>query len=454
MASSRDTCRLFRTSQGRILVERPLRATKSQQAATQLLVVDLDGSVSVKPRREAYPVEPGSIASISEIFGIVGVLKLAFGNYLLTVSARSLAATLQSHKIYRIVNGNILAIGKGPQAALDKHQIPPPPPSSSSSSSAADLSRYLTDKELLHDISRLLNSGHLYYSPTYDITHSLQHNHILASGNKGSTVIDDRYWFNRQLSDSLINASGDATAWIMKTICGFAGTVDTRVPSTEPTLALTRMRPDIYKSYSITLLSRTSTRRIGTRYMRRGLDLDGNAANNVESEQITFPTDHSARKAISSYVQIRGSVPGLWSQELNLHYKPAVRMVDIDKDEAKRSITAHFNDLGKQYIDESGGREENGKMLLLNLLNDSGFEHRLTQAYEKAVGLYADPKKFVYEGFPVNTHCRGMNYRKMDLLVDRTKDILASINSFMADGDIPSLRNPASSPLKTVQTSP
>jgi len=40
---------------------------------------------------------------------------------------------------------------------------------------------------------------------TYDLTHSLQHSH-LALNEKGKTVIDDRYWFNKALSLRILDA--------------------------------------------------------------------------------------------------------------------------------------------------------------------------------------------------------------------------------------------------------
>ena len=49
---------------------------------------------------------------------------------------------------------------------------------------------------------------------------------------------------------------------------------------------------------------------LGTRYKRRGIDLDGYVANYVETEQIIeVAGDH-----IVSFVQTRGSIPVYWSQ--------------------------------------------------------------------------------------------------------------------------------------------
>ena len=45
--------------------------------------------------------------------GLVGILELSFGKYLLAISARTLAATLQSHKIWKITGLVTIPIGAG-----------------------------------------------------------------------------------------------------------------------------------------------------------------------------------------------------------------------------------------------------------------------------------------------------------------------------------------------------
>ncbi len=45
----------------------------------------------------------------------------------------------------------------------------------------------------------------------------------------------------------------------------------------------------------------------GTRYKRRGVDVDGNVANYVETEQILLYHHYAL-----SFLQVRGSVPVFW----------------------------------------------------------------------------------------------------------------------------------------------
>jgi len=59
--------------------------------------------------------------------------------------------------------------------------------------------------------------------------------------------------------------------------------------------------------YLMTLISRRSRFRAGTRYKKRGLDEDGHCANYVETEQIFTYGSHTV-----SFVCVRGSVPLFW----------------------------------------------------------------------------------------------------------------------------------------------
>lgn len=79
---------------------------------------------------------------------------------------------------------------------------------------------------------------------------------------------------------------------------------------------------------TLTLISRLSCRRAGTRFNSRGIDDDGNVANFVESETIYWspavlgqsePGSMEKTAGICfSYAQVRGSVPVFWEQAAGL----------------------------------------------------------------------------------------------------------------------------------------
>ena len=72
--------------------------------------------------------------------------------------------------------------------------------------------------------------------------------------------------------------------------------------------------------FTLLFISRRSRYRQGCRFTKRGLDDNGNAANFVETEQIVLFQDGR----LSSYVQIRGSMPFHWASPVLMKYDPVV----------------------------------------------------------------------------------------------------------------------------------
>ena len=90
----------------------------------------------------------------------------------------------------------------------------------------------------------------------------------------------------------------DCSRILTSAIRGFAGTV-TIPPSSSPLKAFKTNLPS-----HMTLISRLSCRRAGTRFNARGIDDDGNVANFVETETLLY---HPSTLCFS-YAQVRGSV--------------------------------------------------------------------------------------------------------------------------------------------------
>jgi hypothetical protein len=288
----------------------------------------------------------------------------------------------------------------------------------------------------LESIKAIINSGRLFYSTSYDLTHSLQHNYFSKVVKPTATIVDDRYFFNENLQNALIQANrdeNDTSPWICKMIAGFAGSIN---------IDLQDYTEGKKRTYQVVLISRVNHRRLGTRYVRRGLDSEGNAANNVETEQIAFNHDFLKDCSISSFVQMRGSVPSLWGQNLDLSYRPSLVLADTNKESVWAPIRNHFQDLKHQYIGEkqTGQGIDNGQIVCVNLLDDTGFEGPLTEIYEKTVRRFNDPK-FKYESFPMNKWCKKMNFTNMEILVDRVRLPMVNSGWFVAEGEVPSLHN-------------
>ena len=103
-------------------------------------------------------------------------------------------------------------------------------------------------------------------------------------------------------------------------------------------------------SLVISIVARRNRNYAGMRYLKRGITDDGNVANDVETEQILeeISTTWLDRPKISSFIQIRGSIPIYWYQyQTNFYAKPPINLnlSDIEFKATKR----HFASLLERY---------------------------------------------------------------------------------------------------------
>ena len=99
-----------------------------------------------------------------------------------------------------------------------------------------------------------------------------------------------------------------------------------------------------------TLISRRSRFCTGARYLKRGINKFGHVANEVESEHIlasSSPLDQNFIK-ISSFVQMRGSIPLFWK---NINITSLKPKFDYDPDLNKDYLASylHLSELQKRY---------------------------------------------------------------------------------------------------------
>ncbi|CAG8658489.1 7801_t:CDS:10, partial [Cetraspora pellucida] len=267
------------------------------------------------------------------------------------------------------------------------------------------------EKRYLSLVESLLKSGAYYFSYTYDLTHTLQRQEQLSdSASKPLWKrADDRFFWNRYLQSKLIdftvnNPDQDLSDFILPVIFGFV--------SIEPAKINNR---DIIFS----LISRRSRHRVGTRYFSRGIDAEGNVSNFNETEQIVLLDPAGNGHTITSlegkiklsYVQTRGSVPIYWAQVANIKYTPRLQIMDSpNKNEA---IRRHFDEQTRLY----------GRQILVNLVNNTGYEYPIGEAYEKAVKQLDDPR-LIYYHFDFHHECRKMQWDRIQILIDSIEEEL------------------------------
>jgi hypothetical protein len=165
------------------------------------------------------------------------------------------------------------------------------------------------------------------------------------------------------------------------------------------------------KPFLLTLISRRSVKRAGLRYLRRGIDEDGNTANSVETEQIlSDPLWDSSRKT-QSFVQIRGSVPIFFSQS-PYSFKP-VPQVHHSAGTNFQAFEKHFKHLSDRYgsIQVASLVEKHEPEAIVGDVYASNME-RLNEM------IGASGNHIGFEWFDFHAMCRGMKFENVSLLVD------------------------------------
>ncbi|KAI8810201.1 SacI homology domain-containing protein [Cladochytrium replicatum] len=455
--------KIVQTNDQRVIVDSPFKGS------TDVLVIT-PTKVSVADRGDIFPLADSDVTETIDAFGFIGVINLAFARYVLVATKRVLTATIQAHKVWKITGTAALFVG--PTEHSNDYDSKTDPTSLLSVVGASakivaaleakvvdeqGLAKIALDKELLDGLQKLLNSGNIFYCENYDLTMSVQHNLFdkCKEQKPAKTVLDDRYHLNRQLQSVLFQNEGCAiipafSPWEFKAILGFVGSIEVLIPLPDD------KNPEITVNhkYMVTLISRISTRRLGTRYVLRGLDMNGNAANSVEMEQIVFHNDFRTEKFMSSFVQVRGSAPAIWTQTLDLSYRPNMTIANTQDTPVWNSIAAHLSDLRDQYVFEKGWietmpngeesdaddswNEESGKVICVNLLDDKGFEGPLTRTYADVTKRFSD-SRVQYEEFPVNKYCKKMNFRNMEILTSRVRERLNVNGFFVGEGEVTSM---------------
>jgi hypothetical protein len=224
-------------------------------------------------------------------------------------------------------------------------------------------------------LKKILSSGTFYYSSDFDLTRKLQHRTTDAA-TVSIDSLDAGFLWNSYMIQPLVDfrsrlapkdkAALDASGILTSAIRGFALTI------TIPTSSAPIKVPGSGMPSSMTLISRLSCRRAGTRFNSRGIDDEGNVANYVESETIYW----APSGVCFSYVQVRGSVPIFWEQQAGL--LPGQQKITITRSEAatQPAFDKHFDNMEISY----------GAVHVVNLLsNEKQQELDLSDRYRRHI---------------------------------------------------------------------
>lgn len=154
--------------------------------------------------------------------------------------------------------------------------------------------------------------------------------------------------------------------------------------------------------YHIKLLSLVSSNKVGTRYLCRGIDDEGNVSLFAKTR---FQAKRN-NKAVFDFTIVRGSVPVFWRQDG--HGFSAKVSVHGDDGAAREAFAKHFCKLERDY----------GKIHVVNLLGERKHEKQLTSHFRRLLDMEGIP----YTTFDLNAHAGNYDDLKF-LLYFKLKDV-------------------------------
>lgn len=339
-------------------------------SGSSLSVSRVDGSMKLID--EVPECSSIRVPKIYTIFGIVGILRLLAGSYLLVITERECAGSYLGHPIFKISSMKVF------------------PCDHSLKSTPAE------QKKTEMEFSALLNvaekTSGLFFSYETNLTLSAQRLNDLGDESRLLPLwrqAEPRFLWNNYMLEVLIDNKLDQ--YLLPIVQGSFHYFQAAIGK------------DII---DVTLIARRCTRRNGTRMWRRGADPDGYVANFVETEQVMQFNGYTA-----SFVQVRGSIPLLWQQIVDLTYKPKFELLKVE--EAPRVLERHFLDLRKKY----------GAVLAVDLVNKHGGEGRLCEKFGNTVQQVAsDDVRYLH--FDFHHVCGHVHFDRLSILYDQISDFL------------------------------
>ncbi|XP_069676100.1 phosphatidylinositol-3-phosphatase SAC1 [Periplaneta americana] len=354
----------------------------------ELLVIDrVSQEISLQVNHGQIP----QASSSKPICGIVGTVQLLAGPYLVIITKKQKVGTINGQTIWQVAETEVISYTRT-LLHLTEKQIS-------------------ENKLYISMVECALNTPYLYFSYSYDITHTLQRLHNTSPEFLQMPYherADLRFVWNGHLLRELAN---------QPELCRFC------LPLLHGFISINQCSLN-GKPFLWTIVSRRCCFRAGTRLFTRGIDVQGNVANFVETEQIV---EYAGDK--SSFVQTRGSVPLFWNQLPNLKYKPKPRLQNENHAEA---FSRHFDTQIFNY----------GRQVLINLVDHSGAEGILERSYGEMVNRMGNPN-IRYESFDFHAECRHLRWDRLSILIDRLAHEQDEFGCFLLtrDGTLVSLQD-------------
>ncbi|KAJ5239244.1 Polyphosphoinositide phosphatase [Penicillium chermesinum] len=360
----------------------------------------------------------GGLKQKSSAWALLGFIRFTGPYYMLLVTKRSQVAMLGGHNIYQIDDTELVPL------------------------TTADASRTKPEKQSEEErYKAILNSLDLsrsfYFSYSYDITQSLQHNICRErkahyDGVPRSLPVDYNTMFvwNHHLMAPAVANFKNPYQWFLPVIHGY---VDQS--------KLSVFGRQVY----ISIIARRSRFFAGARFLKRGANDLGYVANDVETEQIvceqTTTSFHSAGPTVyanpnyTSYLQHRGSIPLHWTQEnTTVTPKPDIEMNLVDPFYSAAAL--HFDNLFERY---------GAPIYVLNLIKSrerTPRESKLLKEFTTAINylnqFLPEDKKLIYNAFDMSRAAKSRDQDVIQILEDIAGEIIPKTGFFKNGYDVES----------------
>ncbi|KAJ2083692.1 Phosphoinositide phosphatase sac1 [Coemansia sp. RSA 988] len=305
--------------------------------------------------------------------GVMGLINLQRGPYLVLVSRREAVGSIGSSTVYRVTETQIVKV------ASDNRVV-----------EGFDALDEATYRRLLENA---LAVDSFYYSYDMDLTNSLERQQQKSAAFYKSA--NDEFFFNKYLAEPFI-AAEVASAFVLPMIHGFFECRQVMIRGA---------------AFNYVLVTRRGRNRQGTRYFSRGADPEGNVSNFAETEQIVdfaapsaSVSDERFAGVQMSYVQLRGSIPIVWAQVVNMRYVPILK---IDLDNSRDRFERHMSQLIAQY----------NEVVAVNLVNKVSLEKRMGDAFAELSAQYKNPL-YHYTHFDFHKECSKMRWDRISKLIE------------------------------------
>ncbi|XP_041439341.1 synaptojanin-1 isoform X6 [Xenopus laevis] len=333
------------------------------------------GAVAVLSSAEKEAIK-NSYTKVMDAYGLLGVLRLNLGDtmsyYLVLVTGCMSVGKIQDSEVFRVTSTEFISLRMDPM-----------------------------DEDRMSEVRKVLNSGSFYFAwSSTGVSLDLSLN---AHRSTQEHRTDNRFFWNQSLHLHLKHYGVNCDEWLLRLMCGG---VEIRT---------------IYAAHQqakACIISRLSCERAGTRFNVRGTNDNGQVANFVETEQVIYLDD-----CVSSFIQIRGSVPLFWEQPGLQVGSHRVRMSRGFEANAP-AFDRHFQTLKRLY----------GKQFIVNLLGSKEGESMLSRAFQNHLKASEHSAAIQMMNFDYHQMVRGGKAEKLhSVLKPKVNSFLEECGFFFLD---------------------